>query len=91
MSPGSKNILVVKVSVDGQPAGENIDQHLKTHVEGESFLVTDENIAPSTDMAKVSKYYKLNGLAWLDSIKEEGLKRQEMEALILGSMALRGV
>jgi EKC/KEOPS complex subunit CGI121/TPRKB len=91
MSPGSKNILVVKVSVNGQPAGENIDQHLKTHVEGDSVPVTDEYIAPGTDMAKVSKYYKLNGLAWLDSIKEGSLKRQEMEALILGAMALRGV
>jgi EKC/KEOPS complex subunit CGI121/TPRKB len=39
----------------------------------------------------VRKSYKLNGLAWLDAIKDELLKRQEMERLILGGMALRGV
>jgi EKC/KEOPS complex subunit CGI121/TPRKB len=39
----------------------------------------------------VSKYYKLNGLNWLDGIEDHAAKHKEMEALILGGMALRGV
>lgn len=53
--------------------------------------MTDQNLAHLTDMAKVSKYYKLNGLNWLDGIKDERAKHKEMEMLILGGMALRGV
>lgn len=53
--------------------------------------MTDENITAVTDMSKVSKYYKLNGLGWLDSIKDPIAKRKETEMIIIGSMALRGV
>lgn len=64
---------------------------MKTNVEGEAVPVTDENIAAATDLAKVRKYYKLNGLNWLDGIKDDGEKRKETELLVLGAMALRGV
>lgn len=53
--------------------------------------VTDQNIRAATDLAKVRKYYKLNGLDWLDAIKDEQQWRSETEMLILNAMALRGV
>lgn len=52
---------------------------------------TDENIAASTDLQAVRKNYKLNGLAWLDAIEDVTQKHTEMEKLILGGMALRGL
>lgn len=60
-------------------------------MEGEQVAVTEENIAAITDLAKISKYYKLNGLNWLDKIDNQSAKHKELEMLVLGSMALRGV
>jgi len=47
-------------------------------------------MASLTDWPKVRKYYKLNGLNWLDKMGEAE-KKAEAEVLVLGSMALRGV
>lgn len=52
---------------------------------------TDNTIETITDVRAVRKSYKLNGLAWLDGIKDELAKRKEIERLVLGGMALRGV
>lgn len=57
---------------------------------------TDAVIAQSTDWAKVRKYYKLNsGVAVLDAIPKgpEGdeRRRTEVETLVVGAMALRGL
>jgi EKC/KEOPS complex subunit CGI121/TPRKB len=60
-------------------------------VKGEAVPVADENIAAGTDLSKVRKYYKLNGLNWLDGVKNEQQKHKEMEMLIVQSMALRGL
>lgn len=73
------------------PSAESIWDHLTRNVEGEAVAVTDQNISVATDLPKVRKYYKLNGLDWLDAIKDEQTKRSEMEMLILNAMALRGV
>ncbi|KAK7418173.1 hypothetical protein QQX98_004148 [Neonectria punicea] len=96
ISPSTKDLIVVKVTFpaqDGTPPidSERIWEHLKTNVEGEALPLTDDHISAATDLAKVRKYYKLNGLKWLDDIKDEKAKRKEMETLVLGGMALRGV
>ena len=82
---------MVKISKDDVPTGASISEHLSKNVEGEQLSVTDENLAAATDMSKVSKYYKLNGLKWLDEIKDQAARHKELEMLVLGSMALRGV
>jgi EKC/KEOPS complex subunit CGI121/TPRKB len=79
------------VSEGGSPSAEDVQSHLDENFQGESISLTDENIATVTDTAKVSKYYKLNGLNWLDGIKDSAAKQKETEMLILGGMALRGV
>lgn len=75
----------------GAPTARDVEAHLQEHVEGTNVPFSDEVLAETTDWAKVRKYYKLNGIGWIDAIKDESLKRREMEMLVLGSMALRGV
>lgn len=42
-------------------------------------------------MTKVRKYYKLNGINWLDALENTQAKTPQIESLVLGSMALRGI
>ncbi|KYK57967.1 Kinase binding protein [Drechmeria coniospora] len=96
VSPSTKDLLVVKVTfpTESEPrpvSSDGIWEHLRSNVQGRAVDASDENIATATDLAKVRKYYKLNGLGWLDAIQDDGEKRAEMEMLILGAMALRGV
>ncbi|KAH7156759.1 protein CGI121 [Dactylonectria macrodidyma] len=96
ISPSTKDLIVVKIAFpaeDGTPAltAEQIWDHLKANVEGEALALTDENLTAVTDLAKVRKYYKLNGLKWLDDIKDDALRKKEVETLVIGGMALRGV
>ncbi|CAH0057732.1 unnamed protein product [Clonostachys solani] len=91
ISPSTKDLLVVKVSGPNGPSHDDIAKHLSEHVEGDQLPVTDENIAPATDNSKVAKYYKLNGLSWLDAIKDQSQKRKEVETLVVGTLAVRGI
>ncbi|SPJ76338.1 Protein CGI121 [Fusarium torulosum] len=96
ISPSTKDLLVVKVTFPGEDGAEplthdQIWEHLRSNVEGEAVSITDDQISTTTDVPKVRKYYKLNGLKWLDDIKDEKVKKQEMESLVIGAMALRGV
>jgi EKC/KEOPS complex subunit CGI121/TPRKB len=95
ISPATKDLIVVRVTFPVSTAPpiqpEQIWEHLKANVEGEALDPTEENITAATDVAKVRKYYKLNGLKWLDDIKDDKAKSKEMETLILNGMALRGV
>ncbi|CAM1504869.1 Fc.00g024600.m01.CDS01 [Cosmosporella sp. VM-42] len=96
ISPSTQNLLVVKITfpTEANPTPTSSTQiwdHLTTHVDGEATQVTDVSISAATDLPKVRKYYKLNGLRWLDDIKDDVARRKEMEMLVLGGMALRGV
>jgi EKC/KEOPS complex subunit CGI121/TPRKB len=97
VSSATKDLIVVKVlfpSVSSTflaKSPHGVSTHLQTHVKGRRVPFTDEEIASSTDWTKLKKYYKLNGAAKLESIKDEKNKQTEAEALILGAMALRGV
>ncbi|KAK6700973.1 hypothetical protein SNK04_010907 [Fusarium graminearum] len=96
ISPSTQDLVVAKVTFPGEDGAEPLTQdqiweHLKTNVEGEAVSITDEQISIATDVPKVRKYYKLNGLKWLDDIQDEKVKQKEMESLVIGAMALRGV
>ncbi|KAL6859741.1 hypothetical protein ACO1O0_003765 [Amphichorda felina] len=91
ISPSTKDLLVIKVAIDGTPSTEQISEHLSSNIEGDIVPVTDQTLAGLADFSKLSKYYKLNGLKWLDGIKDKAAKHKEIEMLILGGMALRGV
>ncbi|KAK7757061.1 hypothetical protein SLS62_001079 [Diatrype stigma] len=104
ITPSSKDIIIVKVLISNEegeekgaedqpsaPTARDVEAHLQAHVEGTNVPFSDEVLSETTDWTKVRKYYKLNGIGWIDAIKDESLKRREMEMLVLGSMALRGV
>ncbi len=44
-----------------------------------------------TDWHKVRKYYGLNAVPALAKVTDEGVKRREMEQLVVMRMALRGL
>ncbi|KAG5923890.1 hypothetical protein E4U53_003492 [Claviceps sorghi] len=95
ISPSTKDLLVVKVvgasaSSPSLPR-ESVEAHLTAHVKGDAVDATDANIALASDMAKIRKYYKLNGLGWLDVIKDDNTKRAALDTLIVSSIALRGL
>ncbi|KAG5998391.1 hypothetical protein E4U43_002428 [Claviceps pusilla] len=96
ISPSTKDLLVVKVTTSSDSSSpslsrESIQTHLTTHVRGDATDATDANIALVTDLAKIRKYYKLNGLGWLDVIKDEKRKCSALDTLVVGSIALRGL
>lgn len=99
ISPTAKDVVVVKVLIsqngadaDDQLTPDQVDRHLQTNVQGDLVPLSDEELGKTTDWAKLRKYHKLNGLAWLDEKfkgDDEG-KRKELELLVVGAMALRG-
>lgn len=96
ISPEVKDIIIVKILFPNDdrpqpPTADDVWKHLSDNVQGTAVPFSDDEIAKTTDWAKVSKYYKLNGAPALKGIKDEGEKRRETEMLILSSMALRGV
>ncbi|KAK0767180.1 hypothetical protein N5P37_000914 [Trichoderma harzianum] len=96
VSPSTTDLFVVKIvfPTDTNPvpaSADAISKHLMDNVEGDAVPATDDTIETITDVRAVRKSYKLNGLAWLDGIKDELVKRKEIERLVLGGMALRGV
>ncbi|EHK24208.1 uncharacterized protein TRIVIDRAFT_29946 [Trichoderma virens Gv29-8] len=96
VSPSTTDLFVVKIAFPSDsnpvpPSADAISQHLTDNVEGDAVPATDDTIETITDVRTVRKSYKLNGLAWLDNIKDELVKRKEIERLVLGGMALRGV
>ncbi|KAM5343451.1 hypothetical protein ACJ41O_011988 [Fusarium nematophilum] len=96
ISPATKDLIVVKITFPAEDVAQplthdHIWEHLKTNVEGETVSITDEQIAATTDVPKVRKYYKLNGLKWLDDIQDAKVKQKEIESLVVSAMALRGV
>ncbi|KAF3069617.1 hypothetical protein GL218_07770 [Daldinia childiae] len=93
ITPSSKYLIIVKVLVSPSTlTPEAVQQHLLDNVQGTPTQFTDEVLQSGlTDRAKVRKYYKLNGIGWLDGIKDESLQRRETELLVIGSMALRSL
>ncbi|TPX16254.1 uncharacterized protein E0L32_003903 [Thyridium curvatum] len=96
VTPQTKDVIIVKVLFPTEanpqpPSPESIWAHLQEHVKGSPVPLVDENIAAATDLAKVRKYYKLNGAPALNDAKDDLSRKTETEALVLASMALRGV
>ncbi|OTA68411.1 CGI-121-domain-containing protein [Hypoxylon sp. EC38] len=96
ITPTSKHLIIVKVLISSTTPRSltlaAVEQHLLSNVQGTPTPFTDETLQSSlTDWPKVRKYYKLNNVGWLDGVKDEILKRREMEMLVVGSMALRSL
>jgi len=82
---------VLKICLPSEAASpDQIWQRLSTKVQGTAVEPSQDHISPLTDWPKVRKFYKLNGLAWLDKM-DAASKLKESEMLVLGAMALRGL
>jgi len=98
-------LLVIKVSDPSQASitASSISEHLSSSIQGTPIPFEDAEIAKYTDLARVKKIYKLNSVPGLgggggkkmnDVVNEVGneeREKRELEILILGAMALRGV
>ncbi|KAI3324661.1 CGI-121-domain-containing protein [Xylariaceae sp. AK1471] len=70
---------------------QDVEKHLLANVQGRPVPFTDETLSELTDWGRVRKYYKLNGVGWLDGIKDPAVKNREMDVLVMSGMALRGL
>ncbi|KAI0451976.1 kinase binding protein CGI-121-domain-containing protein [Xylaria acuta] len=88
---GTTSPIDSDASAETPLTAQDVETHLRTHVQGKSVPFTDEMLSELTDWGRVRKYYKLNGLGWLDGFKDEAAKNRELDMLVMGGMALRGV
>lgn len=105
ITPSTTNLLIIKVSTPASRITvSEIQSHLTSSIEGEQVPFEDSVLQEMTDIARVKKIYKLNssggggkkngqvngveGLS-INGVKED--ERKELEVLVLGVMALRGV
>ncbi|KAI4865501.1 hypothetical protein F4820DRAFT_295859 [Hypoxylon rubiginosum] len=95
ITPSTKHLIIAKVLVapTSTLTPSALHDHLLANVQGTPVPFTDEALRAEhfTDWPKVRKYYKLNGVGWLDGVRDESRKQKEMELLVLGGMALRGL
>lgn len=89
----TSNLLVIKLSTSPEVTHENVQQHLRTAIEGTAVEFSDAALSKMTDMARVKKTYKINPQAQAVGKKagsNEETEKRELEVIVLGSMALRG-
>ncbi|ERS94834.1 uncharacterized protein SPSK_07978 [Sporothrix schenckii 1099-18] len=87
----TRNVVAVKVLLDGADPAP-VWEHLAEHVQGTPTSLSDSvALAKCTDLARVRKYYKLNGVPSLAGNEDTPAKRHQAEVLVLGAMALRGL
>lgn len=82
LSDDSKNIVAIKVGGDRA----KIEDHLLANVDGTAMRLTDEALAGMYDAARIRKIYRLEA----PKKSEANTLSKESEALLLGSMALKG-
>lgn len=91
--------MVVKVlikrehasSSEGQLTPEDVEKHLQENVQGQNVPCSDEELAKLTDWPKLRKYHKLNGISYIEAMKDEEAKKKELELSVVSAMALRGL
>ncbi|OAA55272.1 cgi121 protein [Niveomyces insectorum RCEF 264] len=98
VSADTKALFAIKILYpvaddDSQAAADDVWAHLRDNVQGTAVPLSDATIEACTDMAKVKKYFKLNGVPSLTGRDVDGatVVRKETELLVLGAMALRGL
>jgi hypothetical protein len=87
--------IPVQESVDISAAAEAVANHLLANVKGRRVELSDENFAKARDLAKIRKTYKIPAEprpqgAQLNGSDLDKANIPHLEAIVLGSMAIKG-
>ncbi|CAK39582.1 hypothetical protein CBS63078_9161 [Aspergillus niger] len=93
ITDSTKDLLVVKLSVNPEITHDSVAAHLEQNVEGTPVPFDDETLSKISDVAKIKKAYKLGALNTAppnqaNGTHDDGLRRLELS--VLGAIALRG-
>ncbi|GLA37304.1 hypothetical protein AnigIFM63309_004185 [Aspergillus niger] len=93
ITDSTKDLLVVKLSVNPEITHDSVAAHLEHNVEGTPVPFDDETLSKISDVAKIKKAYKLGALNTAppnqaNGTHDNGLRRLELS--VLGAIALRG-
>lgn len=97
----SSNLLAIKVfsgseaSASFSTAASNVSKHLLDSVDGKLVDFTNDNIAAVSDLLRIKKIYKLPADSKSTSARPNGFtpyqeQIQQIEAMVLGTMAVKG-
>lgn len=102
ITPTTATLLLIKVTTPtSAQTAASIQAHISSAIEGDQIAFSDAELQVVTDWGRVKKIYKLNNAAVSGpgnkqakvtngTTTSEEDQRKELEALVLGSMALRG-
>ncbi|KAA8647314.1 hypothetical protein EYZ11_007479 [Aspergillus tanneri] len=93
ITDSTKDLLVIRVSVDPSITHDTVAAHLSQSIEGSSIPFTDESLSEISDVAKIKKAYKLGVLASTPTNQVNGVldnQAKQLELSVLGAIALRG-
>ncbi|KAL4890812.1 EKC/KEOPS complex subunit cgi121 [Aspergillus ambiguus] len=92
IADSTKDLLVVKVSVNADITHESVAAHLTQSVEGNPVPFNDESLSGISDVAKIKKAYKLGALNSAPTDKANGTNSEDkrLELSVIGAIALRG-
>jgi EKC/KEOPS complex subunit CGI121/TPRKB len=92
-----KVVTVPQSTSEEQAAIANISQHLQTHVQGQQMSFTDVTLAEVSDVDRIRKVYKAplpptpkGGKAQSNGTAASPSQIHDLEAILLGSMAIKG-
>jgi EKC/KEOPS complex subunit CGI121/TPRKB len=93
----TSNLLAIKILSGSElsTAASNVSKHLLDAVDGNVVDFTNDNIAVMSDLLRIKKIYKLPVDSKPTSTRLNGStpdqdQIQQMEAMILGTMAVKG-
>lgn len=90
---GSRDLVVVKVGMDGSVSRDSVEQHLESTVQGRRVDFTNEWLRSVCDLDKARKTYKIARTQQGKVLNGDGNdenERDHIETQVLGLMALRG-
>ncbi|KAK1148923.1 hypothetical protein N8T08_007598 [Aspergillus melleus] len=93
ITDSTKDLLVIKVSVDPSVTHDTVAAHLSQYIEGSMVPFNDETLSQIADAAKIKKAYKLGALNTTPGNQANGVQDDQMKRLelsVLAAIALRG-
>ncbi|KAL1962057.1 hypothetical protein VTN77DRAFT_643 [Rasamsonia byssochlamydoides] len=94
LTDSTRNLLVVKVSVNPEITHDSVADHLGKVIEGTPVPFNDETLCTISDVGKIRKAYKISPLVTKPAATHVNGSlddtRRDLEVSVLGAIALRG-